>query len=37
MNNLVDNSIKFACKLGIDPNNNISRLHKKRLVPKKLN
>ncbi|XP_065642141.1 uncharacterized protein LOC136071684 [Hydra vulgaris] len=36
MNNLVESSIQFACKLGIDPTYEFNRAHRRRLLPKKL-
>jgi hypothetical protein len=32
MNNLVESSIQFTCKLGIDPNYDFNNIHRRRLI-----
>lgn len=36
MNDLAENSIKCACKLCVDSNYDLNRVHERRLVPKRL-
>lgn len=36
MNNLVESSIQFSCKLGIDSNYDFNQIHRRRLKPNRL-
>lgn len=36
MDNLVESAIKYALQLGIDPESDFNRIHRRRLLPKKL-
>lgn len=36
MDNLVESAIKYALQLGIDPKSDFNRIHRRRLLPKKL-